>query len=208
MSFQGFPAAALDFYDDLENDNSKAFWEAHRSIYDGAVKAPMLELAEALEEEFGPAKIFRPNRDVRFSKDKSPYKTHQGMYVPVAEATGWYFQLSAAGVMVGVGFYDASPARLTLLRKVIDGADGATLARLVEKMTADGWALGGETVKTAPRGYSVDHPRIELLRHKSMTLSKSYGFAPVVHSAKLLDRVRDDWNAGRPFVEWLSAHLG
>ncbi|MBD2759951.1 DUF2461 domain-containing protein [Yimella sp. cx-573] len=207
MIFDGFPVAALDFYDDLEQDNSKAFWDAHRHTYESAVKAPMQALGEALEDEFGSAKIFRPHRDVRFSKDKTHYKTHQGLYVAAAEATGWYVQLSAAGVMVGVGFYDASPARLAVLRRVIDGPDGATLERLVSGLTASGWEVGGDTVKTTPRGYSADHPRIALLRHKSMTLSKHYGFGPEIHSAKLLGRVRDDWRAGAPFVEWVAAHI-
>ena len=90
MTFEGFPVAALDFYDDLEVDNTKAFWEEHRHVYEEAVKAPMVALAAALEDEFGAAKIFRPYRDVRFSKDKTPYKTHQGAFVAVAPATGYF----------------------------------------------------------------------------------------------------------------------
>ena len=76
MEFQGFPVAALDFYDDLEVDNTKSFWEAHKHVYAESVKAPMTALCAALEPEFGKAKIFRPYRDVRFAKDKTPYKTH------------------------------------------------------------------------------------------------------------------------------------
>lgn len=208
VTFDGFPVAALDFYDDLEQDNSKAFWEAHRDTYDLAVRAPFEALAEAVEDEFGDAKIFRPNRDVRFSKDKAPYKTHQGMYVAAAEATGWYVQLSAAGVMVGVGFYDASSTRLALLRRVIDGPDGVSLERLVGDLQRDGWTLGGDTVKTAPRGYSVDNPRIALLRHKTLSLSKEYGFEPFVHTPDLLGRIVSDWRDGRSLVEWLAVHLG
>ena len=102
-AFQGFPSAALDFYDDLEMDNTKSFWEAHKAVYAEAVKAPMVALTEALAPEFGTAKIFRPYRDVRFAKDKTPYKTHQGAYVAVAPATGWYVEVSAPGVRVGDG---------------------------------------------------------------------------------------------------------
>ena len=208
VSFDGFPVAALDFYDDLEQDNSKAFWDAHRSTYEESVRAPFEALAADLEDEFGSAKIFRPNRDIRFSKDKTPYKTHQGMYVSAAEATGWYVQLSAAGVMVGLGFYNAPPDRLALLRKVIDSPSGATLERVIGDLTAQGWALGGDTVKTAPRGYSADNPRIELLRHRTMSLSKQYGFEPFVHTPEVLTRIRDDWRTGRPLVDWLATHLG
>ncbi|MGZ5371976.1 DUF2461 family protein, partial [Aeromicrobium sp.] len=72
VDFTGFPEAALDFYDDLEVDNTKAFWEAHKSTYANAVAAPMKALTAALEDEFGAAKVFRPYRDVRFAKDKTP----------------------------------------------------------------------------------------------------------------------------------------
>ena len=129
MTFEGFPEAALDFYDDLELDNTKSFWQAHKAVYDEAVAAPMKALTAALEPEFGAAKIFRPYRDVRFAKDKSPYKTHQGAYVATGPSTGYYVQIGAAGVMVGVGYYEASSARLAVIREAIsDDAHGAQLA--------------------------------------------------------------------------------
>jgi uncharacterized protein (DUF2461 family) len=80
VPFTGIPAAALDFYDDLEQDNSKTFWTAHKAIYDEAVRAPMEALAADLAKDYGEGKLFRPYRDVRFSKDKTPYKTHQGVW--------------------------------------------------------------------------------------------------------------------------------
>src|SRR5690242_13953185 len=112
MTFEGFPVAALDFYDDLELDNTKSFWEAHKGVCKESVAAPMKALTAALEQEFGSAKIFRPYRDVRFAKDKTPYKTHQGAFVGVAPATGWYLELSARGVRTGAGFYEASGERM------------------------------------------------------------------------------------------------
>src|SRR4051812_47820766 len=72
--FTGWPPAALDFYRDLEQDNSRAFFTAHKDVYERDVRAPFEALGELVAEEFGPLKVFRPNRDVRFSKDKSPYK--------------------------------------------------------------------------------------------------------------------------------------
>ena len=80
------PLAALDFYDDLEVDNTRSFWEKHKGTYDYSVRAPMVALVAALEPEFGEAKVFRPYRDVRFAKDKTPYKTHQGAFVAVGPA--------------------------------------------------------------------------------------------------------------------------
>ena len=205
--FAGFPVAALDFYDDLEMDNTKTFWNAHKDVYESAVKAPMTALMRALEPEFGTAKIFRPYRDVRFAKDKTPYKNHQGAFVASGPATGWYIQVGAPGVRVGVGFYEASSSRLTAIRDAIaDEKRGRQLQRILTKLLHQGWELGGETLKTAPRGYEADHPRIDLLRHKSMTLGKSYGFEPLIHTPELLDAVRADWRAATPFVRWVTAN--
>jgi len=207
MSFSGFPVAALDFYDDLEVDNTKSFWEANKAVYTDAVKKPMLALTAALEDEFGPAKIFRPFRDVRFAKDKSPYKTHQGAYVATGPSTGYYVQIGAAGVFVGAGFYEATSARLAVIREaIVDDAHGAQLVSIIDGLGANGWKIGGETLKTAPRGYDVEHPRIELLRHKSLTVGIEYGFEPFIHSSTLVDRVRQDWRKATPFLDWVGAH--
>lgn len=207
--FSGIPEAALDFYDDLEMDNTKSFWAAHKEVYETAVRTPMTALAQALEEEFGAAKVFRPYRDVRFAKDKTPYKTHQGVFIARGPATGYYVQVSAPGVRVGVGFYEASGPRLARIRDAIaDERRGRDLERLLTSLQESGWELGGERLKTSPRGYDADHPRIELLRHKSMTLGKSYGFAPFIHTPQLLDRVREDWREATPFVEWVADNAG
>lgn len=207
VEFEGFPEAALDFYDDLELDNTKSFWEAHRSTYDSAVAAPMKALTAALGEEFGDAKVFRPYRDVRFAKDKTPYKTHQGAFVPRGPSTGWYLQIGAPGVRVGVGFYEASSARLASIRTAIDDpAHGKQLEEIIAALVESGWVLGGDRLKTSPRGYDIDHPRIELLRHKSMTLGKDYGFEPVIHTSELTEKIRADWREATPFIEWVLAH--
>jgi uncharacterized protein (TIGR02453 family) len=209
VAFTGFPVAALDFYDDLEMDNTKSFWDKHKSVYDEGVKAPMTALLAQLEAEFGAGKIFRPYRDVRFAKDKTPYKTHQGGYVAVAPATGYYVELSARGVRVGGGFYDASTARLGVIRDAIaDDGSGRRLRAVVNKLEKDGWEIGGERLKTTPRGYAADHPRIDLMRHKSLTAGKPYGFDGVIHTPELADRVRQDWRALKPLVSWVETHAG
>jgi len=204
-TFAGFPVAALDFYDDLEVDNTRAYWEKHKDVYTESVKAPMAALCAAVAPEFGEAKVFRPYRDVRFAKDKTPFKTHQGAFVPAGPATGWYVEVSARGVRTGAGFYEASSPRLASIRAAIDDdRRGQELERLLAGLAADGWDVAGERLKTTPRGYPADHPRIGLLRHKSMTVGRSHGFEPVVHTPELLDVVRDDWRALRPFVEWVA----
>ncbi|MDL9938141.1 DUF2461 domain-containing protein [Gordonia sp. ABSL1-1] len=207
MTFQGFTEAALDFYDDLEIDNSKVFWDANKHVYQDAVATPMIALGDDLAEEFGSAKIFRPYRDVRFAKDKTPYKTHQGAFVAVGPATGYYVQLGAPGVMIASGFYQATPERLAAIRTAIDDdRRGGELERILNTLAEAGWTIGGDRVKTAPRGWSADHPRIDLLRHKSLTVSKEYGFDPVIHTPELVDRIRADWRETTGLLDWVTRH--
>jgi uncharacterized protein (TIGR02453 family) len=208
MVFNGFPEAALDFYDDLELDNTRSFWEAHKDVYDSAVRVPMLALVAELAEEFGAAKVFRPYRDVRFAKDKTPYKTAQGAFVSTAPSTGWYVQVGAPGVRVGGGYYHAGGPDLARIRTAIDtDHSGRELEGILASLSEDGFEIGGEKLKTSPRGYDADHPRIELLRHKSMPVGRSYGFDKVIHTPELVDRVRDDWRTLRPLVEWVGARM-
>jgi uncharacterized protein (TIGR02453 family) len=205
--FEGFPDAALDFYDDLELDNTKSFWAAHKQVYDEAVRLPMLALTAALSEEFGTAKVFRPYRDVRFAKDKTPYKNHQGAFVSVGPATGWYVEIGSPGVRVGAGYYHAGGPDLARIRTAIDTEhSGSELEGIVRRLENDGFEIHGEQLKTTPRGFRADHPRIDLLRYTSMALGKAYGFEGL-NSPNLLDRVRDDWRALRPLVEWVRARI-
>jgi uncharacterized protein (TIGR02453 family) len=206
-SFSGFPVSALDFYDDLEVENTRPFWEAHKATYAESVRGPMTALCGELEAEFGEAKVFRPYRDVRFAKDKTPYKTHQGAFVSAGPATGWYVELSARGTRVGAGCYDAGGPHLAALREgMADDRTGPELEAILAELTTAGFEVGGERLKTSPRGYAADHPRIELLRHKQVLASRSYGFEADAIGPGLLDRVRGDWRRLRPLVEWLSRH--
>ncbi|GAB3133038.1 DUF2461 domain-containing protein [Tsukamurella serpentis] len=207
MSFTGFPEAALDFYDDLEADNSKVFWEANKATYASAVAGPMTALTEELAAEFGTAKIFRPYRDVRFSKDKTPYKTHQGAFVAVGPATGYYVQIGAAGVRVGAGFYEASSTRLAAFRQAIDNdLSGPALEQIVAALRRGGWEIGGDTLKTSPRGWDAGHPRIDLLRHRSLTVMRDYGFGAIIGSPKLVPQIRKHWRQTAPLLDWLVEH--
>ncbi|TIC83619.1 DUF2461 domain-containing protein [Nocardioides sp. GY 10113] len=207
MSFEGFPVAALDFYDDLEVDNTRSWWDANKHIYQDAVLAPMQALTAALADEFGPAKIFRPYRDVRFSKEKTPYKTHQGAFVAIAPETGYYVEVSPRGIRTGGGCYWFAPPRLAAFRAAVDNAIlGADLEKRLAKATRMGYEVGGDTLKTKPRGYDAEHPRIALLRHKSLTLGRHIGFEPVIHTPGLIEEVRRDWRAIRPVTEWLAEY--
>ena len=184
--------AALDFYDDLELDNTKTFWSAHKSVYDTAVRAPMVAMVSALADEFGPGKVFRPYRDVRFAKDKTPYKNHQGGFCAHGESTGWYVQVDARGVHVSAGTYATSPRTRTALREAVDSPRGARLQRLLDDLVAGGWSVQGEQLKTRPRGCAADHPRLALMRHNSVWVTFDYGFDPQMGEAigAVTDRCR------------------
>ncbi|WP_227996803.1 DUF2461 domain-containing protein [Nocardia australiensis] len=204
--FGGFPLAGLDFYEDLEADNSKTFWTAHKSVYDEAIKTPMVALTTELEPHFGPAKIFRPYRDVRFSKDKTPYKTAQGAVVRVAPGCGWYVQIGAAGLYIGGGFYAGTPTQLAQLRATIDDeVRGTELEVILAKLTTVGLTVGGDKLKTKPKGYEADHPRIDLLRHKSITCGKEFGAPAWLDTPRASKEVHKAWENMRPLVEWLAA---
>lgn len=203
MAFTGFPHDAADFYAELEQDNSTGFWQANRERYETCVRGPMTGLLAELSPEFGPAKIFRPNRDVRFSADKSPYKTHQGGYVSVGPRTGWYLEVSADGFRLGAGCYYMEPAVLAAYRRDVDSPRGAGLEHLVAELDRTGWEITGDRLKTAPRGFPRDHPRIELLRHRTLAATRWVEDADIVTTPALVDEVRQRWSAVRPLVEWL-----
>ncbi|MCX5045520.1 DUF2461 domain-containing protein [Aldersonia sp. NBC_00410] len=207
--FTGIPVAALDFYEDLEADNSKAWWTAHKDVYDHSVREPITALAAELESEFGAAKVFRPYRDVRFSKDKTPYKTAQGAFAAVAPSTGYYIQVDASGLVLAGGCYHGSTEQIGRYRAAVDREDrGKKLERILAKLRKAGFEIGGERLKTVPRGYDADHPRIELLRHKSLTARINVGCPDWLETPQALDEVRASWRALRPLVQWLHEAVG
>jgi uncharacterized protein (TIGR02453 family) len=205
MSFDGWPAEALEFYEGLEADNSKAYWTAHRAIYDQKVLGPMSELLEEIAAEFGESKIFRPYRDVRFSKDKSPYKTNIGAMVGDG-----YIQLSADGLAAGSGMYVMAPDQLDRYRRAVAGDKaGQELERVISGVAGHGIAVHGHDVlKTAPRGYPADHPRIGLLRYKGVVAWKEWSVEPWLGTPAAKERVVAFLAASRPLCAWLGEHVG
>jgi uncharacterized protein (TIGR02453 family) len=206
VAFTGIPIAALDFYEDLENDNSKAFWTAHKHVYDEQVKAPLEALAAALEKQYGPAKLFRPYRDVRFSKDKTPYKTAQGAWF---SETSLYLQVSAAGLMLAGGYWDATSAQVSRLRRAVDDdVAGPALERIIAAVRRRGLTVGGDRLTRVPSGYDRDHPRADLLRYKTLTARTDVGAPPWLATPGAAREVAKVWRAVTPLVEWLDTHVG
>lgn len=208
MGFTGFPDEAFLFYEGLEADNSKTYFSRHKHLYEDAVRAPMLALAEELAGEFGQVRLFRPYRDVRFAKDKSPYKTHQGAFVDLMPGIGFYAELSAAGIHTAGGVYTTASDQVARYRAAVDeDLSGKPLQSLVAALTAAGYTLDGDRLKTRPRGVPEDHPRLELLRHRSLYAARRYEPEPWVHTPEVAERVREDWRAYAPLLDWLRAHV-
>ncbi|MHA6524743.1 DUF2461 domain-containing protein [Tessaracoccus sp. G1721] len=206
---EGIPFEAVDFYEELELNNSREWWAANRERYDTVVRAPMAGLGAALEEEFGAFKVFRPNRDVRFSQDKSPYKTHQGVVVSTASRMGWYVQVSAEGLMTAAGWYAASPGQVARYRAALDDEDaGEELQGIVDGLRDAGYVVDGDRLKTRPRGVEEDHPLLDLMRHRTLTASREYGAPDWLATSALVGRVAADWRAYRPLMDWLGAQVG
>lgn len=208
MTFGGIPLRACEFYAGLEADNSRAYWSAHKATYERDVKAPLQALAELVEAEFGEPKLFRPHRDVRFSADKSPYKDHQGLVIGQPPALGYYVQISADGLALGGGFHAGSPAQTAAWRAAVDApASGAALAKAVDAAVAEGAEIRGDRVKTAPRGYAADHPRIDLLRLKELMLIWHVGTPDWLETPAAADHIVRRWRSLTPIITWLGEHL-
>lgn len=203
MGFTGFSDEAFAFYEGLQGDNSKAYWTRHKATYEQAVRAPMEALFAELEPEFGTAKLFRPYRDVRFSKDKSPYKTHQGGHVG-----GYYAQVDADGLMVAGGMYAPDAEQLARYRAAVDAdGPGKALAEIVADLCAAGFEIAGDRLKTRPRGTPADHPRLDLLRHRSLYAHRGWPPDDWTRTSEVVDRVREAWRRLGPLVAWGREHV-
>ena len=210
MRFEGFPREAIEFYVGLEADNSKTYWQANKKIYDGCIKGPFEALAAEIAEPFRPMRLFRPNRDVRFSKDKSPYKTAAAAMSESQGGAIYYVQLSAHGLMVGTGYYAMATDQLQRFREAVaDDVTGAELVAITTALVRAGYEMGAiDELKTAPRGYQKDHPRIDLLRRKGLVAGCTWPAAAWLHTRKALGRIEDAWTTCADLNAWLDRHVG
>lgn len=206
MSFHGWPAEALEFYEGLEAENSRNYWQRHRETYDTCVLAPLLALLDELEPRWGQGHVLRPYRDIRFSKDKSLYKTTAAATL----AGGGYVQLSADGLLVGAGFYTMARDQLERYRRAVaDDDSGRRLGRAITKTERAGPTVHAvRKLKTAPRGYPRDHPRIELLRNRSLYAGQSWPAGPWLGTSEARRRVERALTAARPLQRWLDEFVG
>ena len=210
MTFRGWPADALDFYTGLEAYNSKPYFQAHKATYEESVKAPFLALSELIEREFGPLRVFRPNRDTRFAKDKSPYKTAAAAATESEGGAAYYVQITSEGLYVGSGYYHLATDQLERFRVAVDDArTGPKLAAAVAAIRKQGCNVDSrDSLTRAPRGYPQDHPRIELLRHKGMHAGREFGAPRWLHTKGALDRIVKTWRDAAPMNRWFDRHVG
>jgi uncharacterized protein (TIGR02453 family) len=209
MAFTGFPDEAIPFFEGLIADNTRTYWLANKPVFERAVKAPMLALLDELGD-YGPYHVFRPNKDVRFSKDKTPYKDHIGAYGESQAGAGFYVQFSATGMIAGSGYYHMAPDQLDRFREALDGeAVGGEIVAITERLGKKGLEFSaiGE-LKTAPRGYARDHPRIELLRRKGLVGTRRWKPARWMQTKAVVKRIRDTWEVAAPMNAWLDVHVG
>ena len=209
MAFRGWPVEAVEFYEGLQADNSKPYWQDHRVVYEQCVRAPMEQLLVELADEFGPGKLFRPYRDVRFSADKAPYKTTCA--ATLGQGVGQaYISFSADGLSAGGGLYLPDAAVLQRYRTAVDREkSGAQLAEIVEALHAAGYqTMAHEVLKTAPKGFPKEHPRIELLRHKGIAMMKDWPVGAWLGTAKAKERVVSTLRAGVALNDWLTRYVG
>jgi uncharacterized protein (TIGR02453 family) len=206
MAFRGWPAEALEFYEGLEADNSKPYWTDHKAVYEASVLAPMEELLGELEGEFGGAKVFRPYRDVRFSADKSPYKTAIGATLE----RGGYVQFSAEGLAAARGHYTMAADQLDRFRRAVDEErTGRELVAIIAKLERTGASVQArESLKRAPRGYAPEHARVELLRGKGLHAWRQWPVEPWLETAAAKEHVVGFLRAARPLAQWLDRHVG
>jgi uncharacterized protein (TIGR02453 family) len=210
--FEGFGPKVHGWFKGLEADNSKEYFAANRDYFERSIREQMEAMLTELGEQFGgEVKMFRQHRDIRFSADKSPYKTNTYGVLRGADIAGegLYASISADGLIAGSGYYVMARDQLERYREAVaHDPNGRELAKRVVKAEKAGLELWGQSLATAPRGYPKDHARIELLRRKSLTLGDRVKSGPGVGRTDALQFVTRTWRAAAPVTGWLDEHVG
>jgi uncharacterized protein (TIGR02453 family) len=221
-AFPGFPVEMVEFFKGLEKNNNRDWFQPRKSIYEEKVKAPMIDLVTAVNEAMlkfapdnivDPAKaIYRIYRDTRFSKDKTPYKTHIGAIFPRRGmdrhgSGGYYFGVSHKEIEIAGGLYMPSPEQLKLIRGTLAErhreftklAGAKKVVELVGK-------LGGETLSRVPKGYPADHPAADLIRMKHWVYFATLPPASAT-TPGIVKEIVDRFKAMAPVVDFFNEPL-
>jgi uncharacterized protein (TIGR02453 family) len=218
--FAGMPDEGLAFLEDLEERNTKEFFQTNKGVFTEHVQAPFAALVEAAATRLrrsvpglGQPKVFRIYRDLRFSRDKTPYKTSMSASVPSRPGaedggpgvgTGYYVNVGPAGLYTASGLYHADRPDLERVRAAIADPDtGPELEAILAKAAGKGLEPYLDPLQRMPRAWPADHPRAGLLKARSLVLNRQHDRAPWLQTAELLDHLVADWKAMIPFNRWL-----
>jgi len=209
--FEGFGPKAIEWFIGLEQDNSKAYFETNRLIFEEQIRDPMLALMMEASTHFGgDIKVFRPYRDIRFSKDKSPYKTATyGVVRPETSAAGLFASISSNGFYAATGYYQIGADQLERFRAAAaDEATGPLLETIVAKAETNGLTVQGDALKTAPKGYPKEHPRIRFLRMKEIVAGAMMPIGESLLDRRVFDFAMSTWKTAQPLIAWLDTNVG
>ena len=200
--FTGFSPKAFSFWNGLEKHNNREWFQAHKDTYEQAVRRPMQLLIEELKPMYGPGRLSRINKDMRFAKEK-PYKNYLATGLG-----GCYVSFSKQGLWVGTGMYKPEAAALRRLREAIaDDSSGKELITILASLRRKGFDVDTHArLAKLPRGYDAKHPRAELLCMKDIYVGKLFGPADV-SSPKVLDGVVKAIGDVEVFRKWLRTHV-
>jgi uncharacterized protein (TIGR02453 family) len=212
-SFQGFSPEACAFFEELEKNNSRTYWDANKAVWESRVYQPMQAFLATFEGEFSPFHLFRQNRDVRFSKDKSPYRLWIGAISGEGKEGGVYgVRLGASGLSVVCGAYMMAKDQLERFRAAIDHeVYGTRFEEIVRTLAVADLQVGPgreAPLKTAPQGYAKDHPRVDFLRWKGAVVSKDFGAPEWLYTPLAVEKVKEVWYTAKPFKGWLDMYVG
>ncbi len=222
MAFDGFPAGTLTFLRGLAAHNDKAWFQAHRDDYQAFYVEPALAFIAAIAPRLQKisrsikaeprvnGSLFRINRDVRFSKDKSPYKTHLDMWFWAGERRGWdspgcFFRMFHDRLILGAGMHGFEKQALDAYRAaVLDGKRGRALVGVIDAVRAAGpYAIGGATRKQVPRGFDAGHERAALLKHDGLYATYEARIPKEARTAKFVDFCAGHFAAMWPLARWI-----
>jgi uncharacterized protein (TIGR02453 family) len=202
-----WPPEALAFLRELEDNNDRDWFRANRARYDEHLVAPARALAASVAH-LGAPRLFRPYNDARFG-NRPPLKEQLGIAIGYGGAGGFYVELSLDGLLVGGGLHHPATDQLERFRQAIDDERrAAAFERALTSAREAGLQIIEPALKRAPRGYPQDHPRIEHLRRKHVTVFRRHALEPWLHEPACTELVVAELDAARPLVSWLAEHVG
>ena len=206
-AFGGFPPEAIEFLRELEANNDRDWFKANRGRYEEHVVAPVKVLGEDLAD-LGRPHLFRPWNDTRFHA-APPIKEQVGLAVGYEGAGGFYVELSLDGLLVAAGLHNPAPDQVERMRRAVDaGPTAAALSRAIRGAEKAGLELNEPDLVRGPRGYPADHPRMDLLRRRRLTVARRHELGAWLHRPAAGARIREGLDAAAPLVRWLRAHVG